>query len=131
EFARCYPEFTGVPDLRHMQRLTARLLLLLALAGTFVPAVMQALAAQPHACCLRKSAHRCHTTGANDPVVRSSDCCPRQSTRAVTTSQWAHAQDSTTSTGSFDIATLERVPRTLVPKRALLASDSTRAPPLC
>jgi hypothetical protein len=112
-----------------MQRLTARLLLLLALAGTFVPAVMQGLAPSVHACCLRKSAHRCHTTGANDPIVRSTDCCPHQNTRAVTTSQWAHAQDSATSTASFDVATLERVPRALAPKKALPAFDSTRAPP--
>ncbi len=119
----------GVLDHKHMQRLTARLLLLLALAGTFVPAVMQALAPPQHACCLRKSAHRCHTAGANDPVVGSSDCCPQQSRRAVTTSQWAHAQAASISTGSASITRLERVRGTLAPTKALPTSDTTRAPP--
>src|ERR1700761_2031976 len=92
-----------------MQRLTARLLLLLALAGTFAPALMQALAPPPHACCLRKSAHRCHTSGANDPVLRSSECCPHQNTRAATTPQWAGPQQSPASAGPLNITRLRAV----------------------
>src|SRR5512141_3505524 len=76
----------------NMQRLTARLLFLFALAGTFVPVTLQALTPPPHACCLRKSAHRCHTTGAQDPVVRSADCCNHDCSHAVVTSQWAHPE---------------------------------------
>ena len=124
-----YSESTWGSRSETMQRLTARLLLLLALAGTFVPTVMQALAPPPHACCLRKSMHRCHTMGTNDPIVRSSECCPQQSTRAVTTSQWAHAQDAAISTASCDITKLERVPYTLITNRALPGADSSRAPP--
>jgi len=66
-----------------MQRLTARILLLFALAGTFVPAALQALAASPHACCLRKSAHRCHASGSEEPTASSAGCCNHDCCHAV------------------------------------------------
>ena len=60
-------------------------------------------------CCLRKSAHRCHTSGANDPVLRSSECCPHQNTRAATTPQWAGPQQSPASAGPLNITRLRAV----------------------
>ena len=53
-----------------MQRLTARLLLLFALAGNFLPVALAATTAPPRACCLRM-AHKCHKRPARNPKQRS------------------------------------------------------------
>jgi hypothetical protein len=69
-----------------MYRLTARLLLVLLLLGTFVPVVMAISAPAPHACCMRKPMH---DHGSADREVQavggqSRSCCP-----PVTTAHWA------------------------------------------
>ncbi|HKF02019.1 MAG TPA: hypothetical protein VKB49_06875 [Candidatus Sulfotelmatobacter sp.] len=113
-----------------MQRLTARLLLFFALAGTFVPVAMQALAAPPHACCLRKAVHRCHTPGASqDPVARDAGCCHHDCSRAVTTAQWANLEASQNSSATLRAAHHETASRTSAPTKELLSSRSTRGPP--
>src|SRR6516225_4071499 len=113
-----------------MQRLTARLLLLFALAGTFVPVAMQALAAPPHACCLRKAVHRCHAPGASqDPVASDAGCCHHDCCRAVTTAQWATPEASANSSATLHVATYATAPHTPAPTRELLSSRSSRAPP--
>ena len=48
-----------------MYRLTARLLLVLLLAGTFVPVAMAVSAPVPHACCMRKPMHD-HGSGSRE-----------------------------------------------------------------
>lgn len=78
-----------------MQRLTARLLLLFALAGSLVPSALALTAAPPHACCVRKAAHHCHELAATDSSqlnIRDTGCCNHDCCRAVTTAQWAHPQ---------------------------------------
>ncbi len=83
-----------------MQRLTARVLLLLALAGTLFPVVLQARTAPPHACCLRKASHHCHDsslTHSEGQVIQDAGCCRHDCRRAVTSSQWAHPLQSATS----------------------------------
>ncbi len=82
-----------------MRRLTARLLLLAALVGTFIPLALAAASAPPHACCLRKTAHRCHgyaVAPAEHLSIAAIDCCSRDGRRAVTTSQWASPEPSAT-----------------------------------
>jgi hypothetical protein len=76
-----------------MHRLTARLLLLVALLGTFAPSALLALATPPHACCVRK-AHRCHDSIDPDTelAIRDASCCNREASRAVTTAKWARPQ---------------------------------------
>ena len=69
-----------------MYRLTARLLLVLLLAGTFVPVAMAISAPVPHACCMRKPMH---DHGSGSPELRpvghqNHNCCP-----PVTTAHWA------------------------------------------
>ena len=69
-----------------MHRLTARLLLVLLLAGIFVPAVMAVTAPLPHACCMRKPMHN-HGSSSRDLQAVSGQnrsCCP-----PVTTAHWA------------------------------------------
>src|SRR5579871_1743618 len=120
----------GSHQRHNMQRLTARILLLFALAGTFVPVGMQALAAPPHACCLRKAIHRCHTPGASqDPVASDAGCCNHDCCRAVTTAQWANLEASHNSSATLRAEHYETVSRTSAPTKELLSSRSSRAPP--
>jgi hypothetical protein len=113
-----------------MQRLTARLLLLFALAGTFVPVAMQALAAPPHACCLRKAVHRCHQPGASqDPVASDAGCCNHDCCRALTTAQWATLEVSPNLSATLHVASYITVSLTSAAAKELLSSRSSRAPP--
>src|SRR5438270_630158 len=66
-----------------MQRLTARFLLLFALAGTFVPLTLAAVAPPPHSCCLRKAAHHCHGAETADRSIRNTSCCNHGSVRGI------------------------------------------------
>lgn len=112
-----------------MQRLTARLLLLFALVGTFAPLALALTAAPPHACCLRKSAHQCHGSDPDQRTFHSTSCCQNNCRRAVTTSQWAHPQPSAAPLFARNVAA-RLVPSTpATPARKLFASRSTRAPP--
>jgi hypothetical protein len=115
-----------------MHRLTARLLLLFALVGTFVPLALAVSAAPPHACCVRKAAHQCHGSTipeSDQPSVRSPGCCNHDCCRAVTTRQSAHPQQSATSivAGNVDFRIAAAQART--PASDVFASQSTRAPP--
>jgi hypothetical protein len=114
-----------------MQRLTARFLLLFALAGTFVPLALAATAAPPHACCMRKAAHQCHGSFAESDQreVRSTACCNHAYGRAVTTSQSAHPQPSLTSAFAPHLDALIPDFPAETPAAELLASQSPRAPP--
>ena len=78
-----------------MQRLTARLLLLLALFGTVVPPVAAANAPPIHACCLR-AAHHCHETSAasSGMAIRDASCCRGDCGRAGTISRCAYSRSS-------------------------------------
>ncbi len=79
---------------KHMHRLTARLLLLFALAGSLAPVALAMTAAPPHACCLRKSAHHCHGSASANPSessISGANCCKQNCSRAVTSLRWAHA----------------------------------------
>ena len=69
-----------------MHRLTARLLLVLLLAGIFVPVAMAISAPVPHACCMRKPMQE-HGSGNRQLQAVGSqnhNCCP-----PVTTAHWA------------------------------------------
>src|SRR5215469_1494867 len=120
----------GFVSRHNMQRLTARLLLLFALAGTFVPVAMQALAAPPHACCLRKAVHRCHTPGASqDPVASDAGCCNHDCCRAVTTAQWANPEALHHTASALGAASYETVLDPSIAAKELLSSRSSRGPP--
>jgi hypothetical protein len=113
-----------------MQRLTARLLLLFALAGSFAPLAMQALAAPTHACCRRKAAHQCHGSAELEGrVVRNKSCCQQNCSRGVTTSRFArpNAQASNHFTAHVDFHELRFC--AAVPYYSGFASRSPRAPP--
>ncbi len=69
-----------------MYRLTARLLLVLLLASTFVPVAMAMSGPVPHACCMRRPMHEPGSGAREVREVggRTGNCCP-----PVTTAQWA------------------------------------------
>jgi hypothetical protein len=128
-----YPDFTrGSASPKRMHRLTARILLLFALAGTFVPLALAATAAPPHACCRRKAAHPCHDSAAIESdqlAIRSAGCCNHDCCRAVTTSQWANPQPGITASFAPNVDAQIRDPHPASPASELSASQSTRAPP--
>jgi len=117
-----------------MQRLTARLLLLFALAGTFLPVALQATVAPAHACCWRKAVHHCHSsveTEPHEPVVSSAGCCNHDCCRALTTAQWAHSEPASDSIAERRIAGHE-IEASPVPTRVgFSGSHFTRGPPAC
>jgi hypothetical protein len=115
-----------------MHRLTARFLLLFALAGTFVPLALAATTPPMHACCRRKAAHSCHDSAALESeqlAIRGTGCCTQGAGRALTTAQWANPQPGMTAAfaPAADACLTESHPDT--PATNLAASDSTRAPP--
>jgi hypothetical protein len=69
-----------------MYRLTASLLLILTLSGTFAPAALAISAESPHACCKRKPLHSRggHSSEFQAPDSANHDCC-----RPLTISQRA------------------------------------------
>jgi hypothetical protein len=114
-----------------MHRLTARLLLLFALTGTFAPLALAAAAAAPHACCIRK-AHHCHESAVAETdqlSIRSSSCCDHNCCRAATVSQWASPQPALSAifAQQIDAGVGELQSETSFQEPS--ASRSTRAPP--
>jgi hypothetical protein len=115
-----------------MHRLTARLLLLFALAGSLIPLAQAVTAApQPHACCVRK-AHHCHDSAGEESaqlIIRSAGCCNHDCCRAAITSQWASPQKPTAPVIAQSVTTViaDSHPNTPITRQA--ASSSTRAPP--
>jgi hypothetical protein len=78
-----------------MQRWTAKLLLLYALAGTFAPAALASLGPRPHACCIRKQKRHCveSTSSPSEQLsIRSIGCYNGNCQGAVTKVQWAYAR---------------------------------------
>jgi len=114
-----------------MQRLTARFLLLFALAGTFVPLALAATAAPPHACCLRNGVHQCHGSGpeSDERSIRDTACCNHDCCRAVTTSQCAHPQPRMTALFPHNVSACAAELNPDFRAAVLSASQSTRAPP--
>lgn len=115
-----------------MQRLIARLLLLFALAGTFVPVALAMTAPPLHACCIRK-AHHCHESASADSaqLTGAKSCCTHDGGRAVTTSQWANPQPGIAAVFAGIVAPHVLESHSRIPFMQLSASQSPRAPPIC
>ena len=114
-----------------MQRLTARFLLLFALAGTFVPLALAATTAPAHACCIRKT-HHCHEVASPEStqlVISATTCCDHDCCRAATTSQWANPQPGIPAVVAQNVEARIAGSQSRTPATPLFASQSTRAPP--
>ena len=77
-----------------MNRLTARLLLVLLLVGTIAPVALAISAPLPHACCMRKPMHGHGSRSLEFQAVGDGhgNCCP-----PVTTAHWAELGSEITS----------------------------------
>jgi len=114
-----------------MQRLTARLLLLFAFAGSFLPLALAATAAPSHACCIRK-AHKCHQAAGSESeaAITASNCCANhECCRALTKSQSAPALPQFAPVFTASIAAHTAALRSHAPAARIAASQSPRAPP--
>jgi hypothetical protein len=114
-----------------MQRLTARFLLLVALAGYFVPLALSASAGPQHACCVRK-AHHCHDSASQETtqlVVSAKSDCNHDCCRALTTSHGAAPQSGMASFFSRTLDARSGDSQSRKPAVQLSASKSPRAPP--
>ncbi len=68
-----------------MQRLTARLLLMLVMvSGTFAPLVEAISVPHPHACCLRAGAHHCQGSSSETEFRATGSTCPYSAPRPLT-----------------------------------------------
>jgi len=115
-----------------MRRITAQLLLLFALVGTFLPLALAATTDPPHACCLRKGTHQCHGSApatSEKLALRDAGCCDHDCCRAVTTAQWANPQVWSPSTFAQGVAGSVAESPSITPLAQFSASQSTRAPP--
>jgi hypothetical protein len=113
-----------------MQRLTARLLLLFALAGNFLPFALAATSASPHACCIRKSAHPCHSSAETQGLsIGSRSCCSQDCSRAVTTSQSAQPRSPIAALAQLTVSASVADQDHVASLAEFLASRSARAPP--
>lgn len=114
-----------------MHRLTAKLLLIFALLGNFVPIALALSPAAVPKCCLRKGVHHCHNAALAGEELSlfsnlcgSHDCC-----RAAAPVYWAHleARNSSAAVQSIEIHLNQTRPSRFNAEAP--ASLSTRAPP--
>jgi len=115
-----------------MQRLIARFLLCVALAGNLAPLALATAAPPPHACCIRKVAHHCHDSAAAESsqlVIRDVSPCNHDCCRAVTTAQWAHAQPPAAPSFAQIVEARLGPSSSLSPNTEVARFQSTRAPP--
>jgi len=120
---------------RNMHRLTARFLLLFALAGNLAPVALAASrSAQPqHACCVRKGIHHCHDSATADsaaPAIHSTDCCANHDCcRVSTVARWAYLTAPTALLVSRFAEPFVAAPQIDSANPILVASVPIRAPP--
>jgi len=117
-----------------MHRLTARFLLIFALAGNVIPLALAATAPPPHACCVRKVASHCHESAAsesNQPSIRASGCCSHDCCRAVITAQWANPQPRAEGPFAKNVNAHVARPQADSPILEVSNFQSGRAPPAC
>jgi hypothetical protein len=117
----------------NMQRLTARLLLLFALAGNFLPVALAATAAPPRACCLRM-AHKCHqaVSTESEAALTARNCCVNHDCgRALTKSQSATVVPQAAPIFIASVQTHATAAHANAPAPRIAASQSPRAPPAC
>jgi hypothetical protein len=108
-----------------MQRLTARLwLLLFVVSGNFAPLVQAISVPHPHACCLRKLHASKDSPQISDTTSPHGNCCPPMTSR-----QSAQATDREAISAEISVSSLELEPGDLEHDVEFTSSLSARAPP--
>jgi len=121
-----------------MHRLTAKLLLIFALAGNILPLAQAATAPSAPECCRRAGMHQCHGDSVSSPKppesgeasFRAPGCCRGECGRAVTTPQWAHLLDAANDISARMVEASVAASSPRAPATWQIQSLSTRAPPL-
>jgi hypothetical protein len=109
-----------------MQRLTARLLLLLVVvSGSFAPLVEAISVPNAHACCLRRlHAAKNSPLRMSDATAPHGNCCP-----PITTRQSAQAAGCETASAVMAVSNIELQPAELRHNVKYVSTLSARAPP--
>jgi hypothetical protein len=110
-----------------MHRLTARLLLVLLLAGVFVPVALAISATPAHACCMRKPMHGrpSHDAEFQGPP----GCCQHDCCRPLTVSRAAHLTSTTCAQAPPALTILEHERQPIHFTSSVDHAYSGRAPP--
>ena len=124
-----------------MYRLTARLLLVLLLAGTFVPAALALSAPMPQACCMRMAMHDAamhaccprkpmHDHGSRHREIQAVGCQHQNCSSLVTTAFWAELGSGIDSNFYPPLAYLSPESHPVRPSNQASALQPVRGPPL-
>jgi len=115
-----------------MHRLTARLLLLFALAGYTLPLAIALSSDPPRACCMRKAHHCDQLSSAETGRVFLDPCrCSDYPRRVASTNIWAHPEEVKSASFSPILETLvENIPFFLRAREAGNAHPSRASPQL-
>jgi hypothetical protein len=117
-----------------MHRLTAKLLLLFALVGTFAPLALALTGPPQHACCVRKGLHHCNESDGADTsrlLISGAGCCNGDCCRAVTTARWAYAHAGMNVMYERHISARADQADQISLHAEVLELHSSRAPPGC
>jgi hypothetical protein len=121
---------------QNMQRLTARFLLLFAIAGNFVPLALAAATSPTHACCIRKAVHKCHEAAlagsaqsSSQPLVHAAGSCNHDCCRGATTAQWASPQFPGSGAVAHEANGTVAATQLSTPSTEAFLLQSSRAPP--
>jgi hypothetical protein len=129
-----------------MQRLIARFLLLIALAGNFVPLALAVTTSPAHACCVRKVVHKCHEAGvasqppsaqasssqvlSNQTSVHAAANCGHDCCRGAITAQWASPRFSGSTPVAYAANGTVTDSQSSAPSTETFLLQSSRAPPV-
>lgn len=109
-----------------MNRLTARLLLIVLLAGTFVPLALAISAPAPHACCVRKPLHDSST----DATLHAFACGNHSCCTPLTSACWVvSGSRPRTKIDPVRASLLAELPQ-IFRNNEVANSQSVRAPPM-
>jgi hypothetical protein len=110
-----------------MHRLTARVLLVLLLVGSFAPVALAISATPAHACCMRKPLHGrpSHDSEFHAPP----GCCQHDCCRTLTVSQWANLTPPTNTERTAASKPLETELQVFYFTTSINHAYSGRAPP--
>jgi hypothetical protein len=98
--------------------------------------VLAAVAPQPHACCARKTIHKCHDSATAQlvsdperPVIRDASCCGHNCCRALALPNWTDGRPRNPVIVLQIVDARAVLPEPQLPPAASTGFRSTRAPP--
>jgi hypothetical protein len=111
--------------LAHMNRWTARVLVLLMLTGTFGPVALAISASAAHACCMRKPRHR----AGHESAFQSASCQDHRCCTPLASTHWGQGEPVRRLHVTLPATVLNSAMSPAAAKRHVERSLSVRAPP--